>query len=100
VVTDTQEHGVIRCGDGDDEIFHHYGIVFKHCPWLLRDSTRQQDLNTLITEWKTHKFKKPVRGAIILNQDMTKVNLKPDMRHEMLTQRALFCIGMMAKRLC
>ena len=46
--------------------------VFQHCPWLLEDSTK--DLEKLIAEWKMHKFKKPVRGAIVLNQDLTKVN--------------------------
>lgn len=46
--------------------------VFQHCPWLLGDST-SKDLDKLIAQWKAHKFKKPVRGAIILNQDATKV---------------------------
>ena len=32
------------------------------------------DLDNYVAQWKAHKYKKPVRGAIILNQDWTKVS--------------------------
>lgn len=32
-----------------------------------------KDMARLADQWKTHKYKKPVRGAIILNESMTKV---------------------------
>ena len=32
-----------------------------------------KDMARLAEQWKTHKYRKPVRGAIILNEDMTKV---------------------------
>ncbi len=32
-----------------------------------------KNLDSLITQWKAHKYKKPVRGGIILNEDLTKV---------------------------
>jgi len=48
--------------------------VFQHCPWLVRGvSESSKDLEKLIADWKTHKYSKPVRGAILLNQDWTKV---------------------------
>lgn len=31
------------------------------------------DLDNYVAQWKAHKYKKPVRGGIILNQDWTKV---------------------------
>lgn len=46
--------------------------VFHHCPFLVRDSVAK-DLDKLIAQWKSHKYKKPARGAIILNKDLTKV---------------------------
>ena len=50
-------------------------IVFQHCPWLVRGvSDSSKDLELLISDWKTHKYKKPLRGAILLNQDWTKVS--------------------------
>ena len=32
-----------------------------------------KDMAKLAEQWKAHKYKKPVRGAIILNKSMTKV---------------------------
>ena len=32
------------------------------------------DLDNYVAQWKAHKYKKPVRGGIILNQDLTKVS--------------------------
>lgn len=46
--------------------------VFQHCPFLVREST-VQDMDKLIAQWKSHKYSKPVRGGIILSQDLTKV---------------------------
>jgi 8-oxo-dGTP pyrophosphatase MutT (NUDIX family) len=46
-------------------------IVFKHCPFLVRDSVAR-DLDTLQSQWKSLKYRTPTRGAIILNQDLTK----------------------------
>lgn len=46
--------------------------VVQHCPWLIGDSSAK-DLDKLIAQWKTRKYKKPVRGAIILNPELTKV---------------------------
>ena len=48
--------------------------VFKHCPFLVRESTAR-GIDKLIAQWKTHKYSKPLRGGIILNQDLTKVRL-------------------------
>ena len=31
------------------------------------------DLDNYVAQWKAHKYKKPVRGGIILNHDWTKV---------------------------
>ena len=46
--------------------------VFQHCPFLVRDSVAR-DLDKLIAQWKSHKYKRPVRGAIILNHNWNKV---------------------------
>jgi mRNA-decapping enzyme subunit 2 len=45
--------------------------IFKHCPFLVRDSVAR-DLDTLQSQWKSLKYRTPTRGAIILNQDLTK----------------------------
>ena len=34
-----------------------------------------KNLDSLIAKWKADKYKKPVRGAIILNTDLTKVSI-------------------------
>ena len=49
-----------------------YLTVFKHCPFLVKDSV-MVDLDNYVAQWKAHKYKKPVRGGIILNHDWTKV---------------------------
>lgn len=45
--------------------------IFRHCPFLIRESVAK-DLDTLIAQWKTHKYSRPIRGAIILDQNLTK----------------------------
>ena len=48
--------------------------VFQHCPWLVQGvSSSGKDLEKLIANWKAHKYSRPVRGAILLNMDSTKV---------------------------
>ena len=48
--------------------------VFEHCPFLVNKSMNK-NLDALIAQWKSHKYKKPVRGAVILNTDLTKVKV-------------------------
>ena len=48
--------------------------MFRHCPFLdPTDATHNVEM--LASQWKTHKYKKPVRGAILLNNDLTKVGV-------------------------
>ncbi len=46
--------------------------VFKYCPFLVHESVAK-DLDSLISQWKTQKYSRPIRGVIILNQTLTKV---------------------------
>ena len=45
-------------------------VVFNHCSELLPHSP---DIELLPEQWKSFKHSKPVRGAILLNNNMTKV---------------------------
>ncbi len=47
-----------------------FPAVFRHCSVRIPDGLTTE---TLVTQWKNRKYKKPVRGAIILNNDYTKV---------------------------
>ena len=44
--------------------------MLKHCEYL-----QHVDVSKLTDQWKANKHKKPVRGAILLNKDLTKVRL-------------------------
>ena len=46
--------------------------VFRHYPFLVRELD-DNHLDSLIAQWKSHKYRRPIRGAIILNKNLTKV---------------------------
>ena len=45
-------------------------VVFQHCSSLVKSSLT---VDALADKWKAFKHNKPVRGAILLNKDLTKV---------------------------